>query len=115
MASSRYRTVPCARSPCSQRGLTIFGFLIAAAVVVIFARVTEAGYNDKSGNPVPETVVEGSGRAVIFNGGNATEATWKKAASDSTMTFTSKNGNTFGLKPGHVWLEAVPRGGAVTY
>jgi len=39
MASSRYRTVPCARSPRSQRGLTIFGFLIAAAVVVIFALV----------------------------------------------------------------------------
>jgi hypothetical protein len=84
-------------------------------VVVIFARVTEAGYNDMSGNPVPETVVDGSGRAVILNGGTATEATWRKEKPDSTMTFTTKAGNAFGLKPGHVWLEAVPRGGSVTY
>jgi hypothetical protein len=84
-------------------------------VVVIFAKVVEAGYNDLSGNPVPETVVEGSGRAVILSDGTATEATWNKAEADSTMTFTSKAGNALGLKPGHVWLEAVPRGGSVTY
>jgi hypothetical protein len=84
-------------------------------VVVIFAQVTEAGYNDKSGNPVPETVVEGSGRAVILGDGTATEATWQKESANSTMTFTSKAGNALGLKPGHVWLEAVPRGGSVTY
>ncbi len=87
----------------------------ADTVVVIFARVTEAGYNDKSGNPVPETVVEGSGRAVILGDGTATEATWHKDAADSTMMFTSKAGNSVGLKPGRVWLEAVPRGGSVTY
>lgn len=84
-------------------------------VVVIFARVVEAGYNDLSGKPVPETVVEGSGRAVILSDGTATEATWNKPEADSTMTFTSKAGNAIGLKPGRVWLEAVPRGGAVTY
>lgn len=84
-------------------------------VVVIFAKVVEAGYNDKSGNPVPETVVEGSGRAVILSDGTATEATWNKAKADSTMTFTSKAGNGIGLKPGHIWLEAVPRGGSVAY
>lgn len=84
-------------------------------VVVVFARVVEAGYNDKAGKPVPETVVEGSGRAVILGEGTATEATWNKDAPDSTMTFTSKAGNALGLKPGHVWLEAVPRGGSVTY
>jgi hypothetical protein len=84
-------------------------------VVVVFAKVVEAGYNDKSGNPVPETVVEGSGRAVILSDGAATEATWNKAQADSTMTFTSKDGDALSLKPGRVWLEAVPRGGSVTY
>jgi len=87
----------------------------ANTVVVVFARVVEAGYNDKAGNPVPETVVEGSGRAVILGDGTATEATWNKPTAESTMTFTSKEGNALGLKPGHVWLEAVPRGGSVTY
>ncbi|HUQ00408.1 MAG TPA: DUF3048 domain-containing protein [Aeromicrobium sp.] len=87
----------------------------ADTVVVVFAKVVEAGYNDKAGNPVPETVVEGSGRALILGDGTATEATWQKADRDSTMTFTSKDGQGIGLKPGHVWLEAVPRGGSVTY
>jgi hypothetical protein len=84
-------------------------------VVVIFARVTEAGYNDKSGNPVPETVVEGKGRAVILTSAGATEAHWSKPGSGSTMSFTSKDGDPLTLKPGHIWLEAVPRGGSVTY
>jgi hypothetical protein len=52
---------------------------------------------------------------VILGAGTATEATWQKESADSTMTFTSKAGNALGLKPGHVWLEAVPRGGSVTY
>jgi hypothetical protein len=85
-------------------------------LIVIFARVTDAGYNDAAGNPVPETVLQGSGRAVIFSGDNATEATWHKGSLDSTMNFTSKKtGKPVTIKPGHVWLEAAPRGGDVTY
>lgn len=84
-------------------------------VVVIFARVTEAGYNDKAGKPVPETVVKGSGRAVILTDGAATEATWSKPSENSTMSFRSKDGKPVTIPAGHVWLEAVPRGGSVTY
>jgi hypothetical protein len=84
-------------------------------LVVIFARVEDAGYRDPAGNAVPETVVEGSGRAVIFAGNAATEATWHKEDRNATMSFTSKSGKAITLKPGRVWLEAVPRGGSVTY
>ena len=85
-------------------------------LIVIFARVTDAGYNDPAGNPVPETVLEGSGRAVIFSGDNAVEATWNKKSLDSTMTFTAKkSGKPVTIKPGHIWLEAAPRGGDVTF
>ncbi len=88
----------------------------ADTLVVIFARVAEAGYNDASGNPVPETVLEGSGRAVIFSGDSAVEATWRKSSLDSTMSFTAKSsGKPVTIKPGHVFLEAAPRGGDVTY
>ena len=88
----------------------------ADTLVVIFARVAEAGYNDAAGNPVPETVLEGSGRAVIFSGDSAVEATWSKGGLDSTMSFTAKaSGKPVTLKPGHVFLEAAPRGGDVTY
>ena len=88
----------------------------ADTVVVIFARVAEAGYNDAAGNPVPETVLEGSGRAVILSGDSAIEATWRKSDLDSTMSFTAKaSGKPVTLKPGHVFLEAAPRGGDITY
>jgi hypothetical protein len=84
-------------------------------LVVIFAPVKDAGYRDPAGNSVPETVVEGSGRAVIFSGGAATEASWHKKDRNATMSFTSKSGKAITLKPGHIWLEAVPRGGSVIY
>jgi hypothetical protein len=88
----------------------------ADTLVVIFVRVTDAGYNDAAGNPVPESVVEGTGDAVIFSGDTATEATWSKSGLDGVMSFKSKaTGKPVTLKPGHVWLEAAPRGGDVTY
>lgn len=87
----------------------------ADTLLVIFCRVTEAGYNDAAGNPVPETVIQGSGRAVIFSGNTATEANWHKPKLSSPITFTSKAGKAITLKPGKVFIEATPRGGSVTY
>jgi hypothetical protein len=84
-------------------------------LVVIIAPIRDAGYRDPAGNAVPETVIEGSGRAVIFTGGAATEATWHKKGRNDTMSFSSKSGAPIGLKPGHTWLEVVPRGGTITY
>lgn len=88
----------------------------ADTLAVIFAPVKDAGYRDPAGNAVPETVVEGVGRAVIFTGSDATEAIWRKKNRNSTMTFKSKTGGkAIGLKPGHVWLELVPTGGSINY
>lgn len=87
----------------------------ADTLLVIFAPVEDAGYRDPAGNAVPETVVEGSGRAVIFTGNAVTEAIWHKEGRNDTMSFTSKAGKAITLKPGHAWLELVPRGGSVTY
>lgn len=84
-------------------------------LVVIFAKVEDAGYRDPAGNAVPETVVEGSGRAVIFAGTRVVEGTWHKKDRNATMSFTTKAGKAVTLAPGHVWLEAVPRGGSVRY
>jgi hypothetical protein len=84
-------------------------------LIVIFAPVEDAGYHDPAGNPVPETVIERSGRAVIFTGNSAAEARWHKENRNATMSFTSTSGKAIGLKPGHAWLEAVPRGGSVNY
>ena len=66
--------------------------------------------------PGPRDRLEGSGRAVIFSGDSAVEATWHKGGLGGTMTFTAKSsGKPVTLKPGHVFLEAAPRGGDVKY
>ena len=88
----------------------------ADTMVVLLGRVVDAGYGAQGGAFVPEIVLEGSGPAVIFSGGTATEAKWHKTGKDGTMSFTSeKTGNAIGLKPGRVWLEAAPNDAEVTY
>ena len=42
----------------------------ADTLIVMFCRVGDAGYRDPGGNAVPETVIEGSGRAVVMNDGD---------------------------------------------
>lgn len=88
----------------------------ADTVVVALGRVKDAGYGAQGGAFVPEIVLEGSGPAVVFSGGTATEATWHKTGKDGTMSFTAKKtGTKFGLKPGKVYLHAAPRNAEVTY
>lgn len=88
----------------------------ADTMVVLLGRVVDAGYGAQGGAFVPEIVLEGSGPAVIFSGGTATEAKWHKTGKDGTMSFTSeKTGEAIGLKPGRVWLEAAPADAKVTY
>lgn len=87
----------------------------ADTMIVMFCRVTDAGYKDAAGNPVPETVIQGSGRAVIFSGNTAAEVTWHKPKLGSPISFTSKAGKSVTIKPGRVWIEATPRGGDVQY
>lgn len=88
----------------------------ADTLLVLFARVGDAGYTDPAGNPVPETIFDGSGRAVIMHGGTAIEATWFKSARGSQITFKDKAGHTIGIDPGHVWIELAPNGsGSVSY
>lgn len=88
----------------------------ADTVVMVLGRVKDAGYGAQGGAFVPEIVLDGSGRAVIFSGGTATEATWHKTGKDGTMSFTSKKtGDKIGLKPGRVYLHAAPNNAKVTY
>ena len=88
----------------------------ADTVIVMFCRVGDAGYRDPAGNPVPETVIEGSGRAVVLHDGSATEATWDKPSLGGKISFETKDGQPLTIEPGKVWLEMVPKGkGGVNY
>jgi hypothetical protein len=52
----------------------------------------------------------GQGRAVIFQNGVATEATWAKTSESSQITFTDANGLSIPLVRGQTWITAIPNG-----
>lgn len=87
----------------------------ADSLVVVFARVGDAGYTDPAGNPVPETVFEGKGDAMVFHGGQVDSVTWRKPSLDEPLTFTAADGSAYTIDPGKVFIELVPKdGGSVT-
>lgn len=59
----------------------------------------------------------GSGSAVIFQDGTATEVTWSKPNRQSQITFTDAEGKDFPLARGQTWISAIPenKGGRVTW
>jgi hypothetical protein len=87
----------------------------ADTMIVLFAKVGDAGYTDPAGNPVPETVFEGKGEAKVFHGNRVDTVTWHKPSLDEALTFTAEDGTPYSIAPGKAFLELVPRtGGSVT-
>ena len=81
----------------------------AENLIVMECRIEDAGYTDPAGNPVPETVVEGSGKAMIFRGNQVVEVTWKKPALDSPISFETADGQPYTVTPGKTFVELVPK------
>jgi hypothetical protein len=87
----------------------------AATVVVLRVDVVATAGRDPAGNPVPETVLEGRGEALVATGGRTMAATWAKNAVTDRLVLLGSDGNPVRLAPGNTWVELVPnRGGAVT-
>ncbi len=86
------------------------GDYAADTMIVMFCKIVDAGYTDVANNPVPETVVKGTGRAMIFKGNTVTEATWSKPDLKSTISFTGADGQPLTIDPGHVFVELAPQG-----
>nr|MCW2727795.1 hypothetical protein [Aeromicrobium sp.] len=87
----------------------------ADSMIVVFAKVGDAGYTDPAGNPVPETVFEGSGEAMVFHGNQVDTVTWKKPSLDEPLTFKAADGSAYTVAPGKAFIELVPKGaGSVT-
>jgi len=89
----------------------------ATSVLVLRVREGDAGYLDPAGNHVPETLLRGSGRALLFHNGRMVVATWHKGkARASRITLTTKTGHKLEVPAGHTWIELVPvRTGNVTF
>jgi hypothetical protein len=79
------------------------------ALKVDMTHVLEDGYRES-------IATIGSGGAVIFQNGTATEATWHKADRMAPLTFTDANGKDIPLVRGQTWISAVPNGsGAISW
>ncbi|MGY1884119.1 DUF3048 domain-containing protein [Blastococcus sp. SYSU DS0753] len=85
----------------------------ATNVVVLRVDVVQTEARDPAGNPVPETILTGSGRALAATGGHTVEATWSKPAVGNRVELTDADGDPVTLAPGTTWVELVPNSGAV--
>jgi len=84
-------------------------------VVTLKVRLIDSGTRDPAGNPVPETVLEGSGEATVSSGGRTVTGTWTKSATDAVLTLATADGAEVTLAPGTTWVELVPTdSGSVT-
>ncbi|HET7735801.1 MAG TPA: DUF3048 domain-containing protein [Nocardioidaceae bacterium] len=81
-----------------------------ATVLVLRVKVGDAGYRDPAGNPVPETIFEGKGEAMVFHGGKVVRGTWIKDGLDGLLKLSTAAGELL-LPPGKVWIELVPADG----
>jgi hypothetical protein len=89
--------------------------LRAANVVVVRVDVVQTAGRDPAGNPIPETLLEGSGEALAAVGGRTMPVTWVKSSAADRLVLLGPDGNPVRLAPGRTWVELVPNGGgAVT-
>jgi hypothetical protein len=89
----------------------------ATNVLVLRVREGDAGYLDPAGNPVPETLLTGTGNALLFHDGRMVAGSWHKGKlAKSPITLTTKKGAKLTVPAGHTWIELVPiDGGNVTF
>jgi hypothetical protein len=81
----------------------------ATNVLVLRVREGNAGYLDPAGNPVPETLLTGKGKALLFHDGRMVAGNWQKGKlAKSPITLTNKKGARLTVPAGHTWVELVP-------
>ncbi len=87
------------------------------SILVVRVRLTDAGYTDPAGNPVPETIYSGKGQFQLFHNGEVVRGTWKKKSRQTPIQLSTAAG-ALKVPAGHVWVELVPTdkdGGRVSF
>jgi hypothetical protein len=87
----------------------------ATNVVVQVVKVVLTGITDVAGNPSPEVVATGQGKAYILRGGRIVVGTWKRPTLKDVTKFYDAQGNEVSLAPGNTWVELFPNTLPVTY
>ena len=84
-------------------------------VVVMEVRMRSTGIVDAAGNPSPEPIVLGSGRAFVFRNGRVIEGEWSRSSEGDRTELLDGNGEVIPLAPGRTWIELVPRKGKIVF
>lgn len=79
--------------------------LVADTVVVMSVGERQAGYTDVNGAEVPDFDVIGSGDLVVFDHGQVYEGRWSRGSLSEPYTFTTSQGDEFGLPAGMVFVH----------
>lgn len=88
--------------------------LKAKSVVIVFMKESRA--NDGYENNLHLLYgTKGTGRAVVFQDGQATEGTWNKKDRKSRMIFKDSKGKEIKLNRGQIWIEVLPIGSEISY
>lgn len=83
------------------------------AKVVIVQFVEEEGPVDTLKHMFYDVL--GSGEALIFQDGQVTEGSWKKASREGRTTFVDSKGKSISFNRGPIWIALVPDDNKVTY
>lgn len=82
-------------------------------IVILQVRLQEAPYVDPSGATVPETILVGSGRAVVIHENQAISGHWEKNSAAADLHLVDQHGNPLSVPPGETCIELVPNTGSV--
>ncbi|WP_051639749.1 DUF3048 domain-containing protein [Cellulomonas sp. URHE0023] len=89
--------------------------MAATNIVTLSVQLVNSGTFDPAGNPVPETVLEGTGDGTLSSGGKSVPVRWAKGSVGEVLTLATADGAPATLAPGVTWIELVPVGsGSVT-
>lgn len=87
----------------------------ARNVLVLDVTTRNTGLFDSVGNPVPETVLTGSGTLHLFSGGRVVQGSWSKGADDEPFVLVDGAGSLLVLAPGTTWVELLPERGVAAW
>ena len=81
----------------------------AIAVMEVKESKNTDGYHE-------DITTTGTGKAWVFQNGEAIEGTWEKKSVKDQIEFKDKDGNTISFTPGQLWISAIPASkGSVEY
>lgn len=80
----------------------------AANLVVMEVRLEDTGIVDAAGNPSPEVIALGSGRAWVLRNGRVVRGEWRRDSEGDVTELVDGNGDAIPLAPGRTWVELFP-------